>query len=139
MSTALGRPVGVSVVAIIAIIQATIAIVAGIGFIVERNSDSLLSHVDVSSDTILSYGVGAVIWGIVALFVGLALWKGANWGRIVVAIVEILYLAGGVYLLFAWGGHYLWQGVWQILIALFVLYLLFNPRADEFFEGRRPA
>jgi hypothetical protein len=39
-------------------------------------------------------------------------------------------------LLFSWDGYYLWQGIWQIIVSLFVLWLLFNPRADEFFHGR---
>jgi hypothetical protein len=135
--TAVHRPIGVSVIAVIAIIQGIIAIVAGIGFVVERNSDTLLEHIDRSSGTIATYGVTAIIWGAVALLVGFALWGGANWARILVAILQALYLAGGVYLLFAWGGHYLWQGIWQILVAGFVLWLLFNPRADEFFAGPR--
>lgn len=72
-----------------------------------------------------------------AVLVGWGLWTGADWARIVVAILELLYIAGGVYLLFAWSGHYLWQGVWQICVGAFVLWLLFNPRSDQFFEGRR--
>lgn len=138
-TTAIGRPIGVSVIAIIAFIQGTIAILAGIGLLVERNNDSLLAHIGRGSDSVTSYGIGGLIWGVLILLVGYGLWKGANWGRIAVAILELLYLAGGVWLLFAWNGYYLWQGIWQILIALFVLYLLFNPRADEFFEGRRLA
>ncbi len=35
------------------------------------------------------------------------------------------------------GGHYLWQGIWQIIVSLFVLWLLFNPREGKFFHGRR--
>jgi uncharacterized membrane protein YhaH (DUF805 family) len=82
------RTVGVTVVAVIAFIQGIIAVVAGIGLIVERNNDSLAEH-----------------------------------------IVQ-------PYVLFSWNGHYLWQGIWQILVALAVLWLLFNPRADAFFESR---
>ena len=136
MSTALGRPVGVTVVAVVATIQGVIAVLAGIGLIVERNNASLLEHADVSSGTISTYGWMAIIWGALALLVAWALWVGQNWGRIMIAILEVLHVVGGVYLIFAWNGHYLWQGIWQIVVALVVLWLLFNPRADEFFEGR---
>jgi hypothetical protein len=136
MSTAVGRPVGVTVIAVVATIQGIIGVLVGIGLIVERNNQSLLDQIERSSGTISTYGWVAIIWGALALLVAWALWTGQGWGRIMIAILETLHLAGGVYLLFAWGGHYLWQGVWQIVVALVVLWLLFNPRADQFFEGR---
>ena len=135
-ATAVHRPTGVAVVAIAAFIQGSLAIIAGLGFVIERNSSSLLEHVDQSSGTIATYGVSSMIWGALALLVGFGLWRAANWARIVVAILQVIALAGGVYMLFAWDGHYLWQGIWQIVISLFVLWLVFNPRAEEFFHGR---
>jgi hypothetical protein len=138
-TTAVGRPFGISVVAIIAIVQGVIALVAGIGLVIERNDDDLLAHLDVSSGSVGTYGWLAIIWGVLALLVGFALWGGAEWARVVVAVLEVLHLAGGIYLLFAWSGTFLWQGIWQILVAALILWLLFNPRADEFFAGRRAA
>lgn len=131
-----GRPVGVTVVAVIAFIQGIIGVIAGIGLIVERNNDSLIEHIGQSSGQIQTYGWIAVIWGVLALLVGWGLWTGGDWARILVAILEVLYVAGGVYLLFAWSGAYLWQGIWQIIVGLAVLWLLFNPRSDEFFASR---
>ena len=131
-----GRPVGVTVVAVIAFIQGIIATLAGIGLIVERNNDSLIEHIGQSSGQIQAYGWAAVIWGVLALFVARGLWTGGDWARIVVGVLEVLYAVGGVFLLFSWGGHYLWQGIWQIVVALVVLWLLFNPRSDQFFESR---
>jgi hypothetical protein len=131
-----GRPVGVTVVAVIAFIQGIIGVLMGIGLIVERNNDSLIEHIGQSSGQIQTYGWIAVIWGVLALLVGWGLWNGGDWARILVAILEVLHVAGGVYLLFAWSGHYLWQGIWQIAVGLVVLWLLFNPRSDDFFASR---
>jgi hypothetical protein len=131
-----GRPVGVTVVAVIAFIQGIIGILMGIGLIVERNNDSLIEHIGQSSGQIQTYGWIAVIWSVLALLVGWGLWNGGDWARILVAILEVLHVAGGVYLLFAWSGHYLWQGIWQIAVGLVVLWLLFNPRSDDFFASR---
>lgn len=136
MSATPGRPVGVTVVAVIVFIQAIIGTLVGIGLIVERNNDSLIEAIGQSSGQIQTYGWIAVIWGLVALLVAWSLWTGGGWARIFVAIVESLHIAGGVYLLFAWSGVYLWQGVWQIIVGLVVLWLLFNPRAEQFFAGR---
>jgi hypothetical protein len=131
-----GRPVGVTVVAVIAFIQGIIGVLMGIGLIVERNNDSLIEHIGQSSGQIQTYGWIAVIWSVLALLVGWGLWNGGDWARILVAILEVLHVAGGVYLLFAWSGHYLWQGIWQIAVGLVVLWLLFNPRSDDFFASR---
>ena len=139
MSTAVSRPVGVAIVAIVAFVQAFFAILGGLGLIVERNSNELLTHVDSSSNTLTTYGVLAIVWGAAAFFVAWGLWHGANWARLVVGILEGLSIVGGVYLLFAWGGTYIWTGLWQILIALIVLYFLFGARGEEFFSQRRAA
>lgn len=133
------RPVGVAIVAIVAFVQAFFAIIAGLALIIERNDSELIAHIDRSSGHITTYGVLAIIWGAVTFFVAWGLWHGANWARIVVGILEVLNIAGGVYLLFAWSGTYIWTGIWQILIALVVLYFLFNMRAEEFFTQRRAA
>src|SRR5262245_39589301 len=133
------RPVGVAIVAIIAFVQAVFAVLAGLALLIERNDVDLRAHVDVSSGAITTYGVSAIIWGVVAFLVGLGLWRGANWARIVVAILEIISIGGGIYLLFAWSGTYLWSGIWQIVIALVVLYFLYNARAEAYFTQGQPA
>ena len=134
---AVHRPIGVAVVAIIAFIQAIFAVLGGLALIVERNNNELLTHVDNSSNTVTTYGVLAIIWGVVAFFVAWGLWHGANWARIVIGILEVLHIAGGVYLLFAWSGTYIWEGIWQIVVALIVLYFLFGARGEAFFTQRR--
>jgi hypothetical protein len=137
MSTAaVGRPVSTTVVAVIAFIQGIIATLVGIGLIIERDNDALIEQIGQSSGTLQAYGWATLIWGVLALLVGFGLWGGANWARIVVAILQALHVGGGIYLLFAWNGHYFWQGIWQILVGLFVLWLLFNPRSEQFFAGR---
>lgn len=136
-TAAVHRPVGVAIVAIIGFVQAIFSFLTGIALIVERNNGTLREHVDNSSGVITTYGVAAIVWGVVAFFVALGLWNGAGWARIVVAILEVINIAGGVYLLFAWGGTYIWTGLWQILIALIVLYFLYGARSEEYFTSRR--
>jgi hypothetical protein len=131
------RPVGVTVIAVILFIQAIAGIVGGIAFIIERNNASLLDHVDAKSNEVTAYATVAIVWGVIALLVGMGLWRGGNWARVLVAIVEVLSVAGGVYLLIQWDGTHAYTGIWQIAIGMIVLYLLFNPRASEFFEGHR--
>ena len=136
MSAVAHRTVGVTVIALITFFQAILALAVGIGLVVEASNSSLIEHVNQSSGTIQAYGWATIAWGVVAALVGFGLWSGANWARIVIAILEAIKVAGGVYLMFAWSGHYLWQGIWQIALASFVLWLLFNPRSDEFFGSK---
>jgi hypothetical protein len=136
-TAAVHRPVGVAIVAILGFVQAIFSFLTGIALIVERNNSALHEHIDNSSGAITSYGVGAIIWGVIAFFVALGLWNGAGWARIVVAILQAIAIGGGVYLLFAWGGTYIWSGLWQILIALIVLYFLYGARSEDFFASRQ--
>jgi hypothetical protein len=130
------RPVGVTIVAVIVFVQAFFAVLGGLALIVERNNGDLLSQIEQSSGRVTTYGVAAIVWGLIAFFVARGLWNGAEWARIIIGILQVLNIAGGVYLLFAWSGTYIWQGIWQVGIALFVLYLLFGARGGRFFESR---
>jgi hypothetical protein len=130
------RPVGVTIVSVITFVQSFFAVLGGLALIVERNNSDLLAQVDQSSGRITTYAVAAIVWGVIAFFVALGLWNGADWARIVIGILQVVNIAGGIYLLFAWGGTYLWQGIWQIGIALLVLYFLFGARGGRYFEAR---
>ena len=130
------RPVGVAIVAIVAFVQAILAVLSGLGLVIERNDADLRAHID---GAITTYGVAAIIWGALAFIVALGLWAGANWARIVVAILELFAIGGGIYLLFAWGGTYLWSGIWKIVVGCVVLYFLYNARAQAYFTQGQPA
>jgi hypothetical protein len=134
------RPIAISVLAILAFVQAFFALIGGLALIAEHNDDNLLAHVDQSSDELLWIGIIGLIVGAIAFLIGLGLWRGSEVARTALAVVQVLYIAGGVYHLFAWGGTYLWSGLFQILWALLVLWLLYGLRDDEaFFRGTRTA
>jgi hypothetical protein len=126
------RPVGVTTVAVIAFVQSSFGILGGLALIIERNDRTSASRAAGSPPT-----ASAIIWGVVTFFAALGLWNGANWARIIVGILEVTNVAAGLYLLFAWSGTYITyirNGIWQIGIALLVLYFLFGSRGDEFFS-----
>lgn len=135
-ASAVRRPTRVTIVAVVVFIQGLISLIAGIGLVVERNNDSLLEHVDVTSSTVAAYGWVAIAVGVISLLAGWGLFGGANWARMLVAIVQVVQAAGGVYLLFGWDGHYRFQGIQQIAFALLVLWMLFSSQAERFFESR---
>lgn len=138
MSTSLPatRPVGVTIVGVIGIIQGILAILGGLALAIENNSTSLIDHVNRSSGTILGLGIGLIIVGAITLLVAWALLRGSNFARWLIGIIEIFHLASGVIMLFGYDGTYRWNGVWSIIIAAIVLYFLFSSRAEDFFRGR---
>jgi hypothetical protein len=130
------RPVGVTIVSVITFVQGFFAVLGGLALIVERNNNDLIAQVDQTSGRITTYAVAAIVWGAIAFLVALRLWNGADWARIVIGILQVVNIAAGIYLLLAWGGTYLWQGIWQIGIALAVLYFLFDARGSKYFYSR---
>jgi hypothetical protein len=133
-NASVSRPVGVTIISVIAIFQGIVSLAVGIGLVVERNDENLLKHLDRSSDTVAAYGWVAIALGVLALLFGWGLWRGSNVARVGIAILEVGTIASGVYVLVAWDGHQVWRGVEQIVIGLVVLLVLFNRRAQAFFE-----
>jgi hypothetical protein len=65
-----------------------------------------------------------------------SLGAGSQGVRILYAIVATANLAFGVYALFALHGEQQATGAFSATFGALVLYLLFNHRAEEFFESR---
>jgi hypothetical protein len=130
------RPFLLGFVAVLAMIQGAFAVIGGIALIIEHNDADLLRHVDVSSDTLAVFGWVLLVIGVIELFVAIGLWRGNDFARYVVAFLEIIHGAWGIYAVIAYEGTYRWQGLWQLLFALVILYILFNQRSEAFFERR---
>ena len=139
MSTAVGpiRPWYLTFIGVLGIIQGVITLIAGIALVVERNDQDFIDHVDVSSDSIAGTGIAAIILGAITLLVAIGLLRGSNAARFVLGVVELLHLAGGVYILIAHSGVQRWDGLWVITVSLLILWIVFgSERSEAFFEGR---
>ena len=131
------RPVGVTVLVVLLWIQAVFGILGGIFLIIEQNDADLIDHIGESSGTLAALGWFAVIVGVITAVVAWAIGGGSNFARWVAGLVAMLNLAGGIYSLIAFDGVTRGQALWNILVALAVLYILFGERGSrEFFEGR---
>ena len=135
-STAPRRPFLITLLGVLGVIQAVFAIPFGIALAVEHDDADLLRHADVSSDTLLSVGIAAIVVGVVTLIVALGLLRGAEWARFVLGVLQLFHLGGGLYVLFAYEGAHRWDGVSSIVIALLILWILLSRRSDEFFASR---
>jgi hypothetical protein len=76
------RPILVTILGVIGIIQGIVTLIVGIGLIAERNDQDLLDHVDLGSDALLSTGLAALILGALTLLLAIGLLRGAEWARL---------------------------------------------------------
>jgi uncharacterized protein involved in response to NO len=126
----------VTVIAVLITLQGLVAIGAGIAVIIERENGWLHDHVHASNRELVAYAVAMIFWGVLALIVGRSLRHGRNWARLLVAALEILAVASGVFLLAKHRGSTS-DAIVDIAVGAIVLLILFMPGANAFFRGRR--
>lgn len=126
------RPAGVTVVVVLTWVAAILAIVAGVTLLLA--SDSLLAEADITGSTATTYGWLEIAWGVVAAFVAVGLGNGNNFSRLLTTVLMALRLAGSVFAAIALSGHNgFWSAVVAGVIAVVVLALLWNNKANMFF------
>ena len=127
------RPGGVTLVVGLVYLSALLDIVAGVWIILMRD--------DLARQAATTTGGLVVVGGIeilVGIFIGLlaaALGRGSRGARMIVTFVMVLRLGLGLFAVFGLTDFSRWVGVAQALVAVLVLFLLWNRRASEFFRN----
>jgi len=128
------RPGGITLIMVLAVINAVFAIIGGIWIIIDHDERRLLNHTSLTENGLLGAGIAVVIIGVIGLFVALALGRGSRIARLLFGIWAVLSVASGLYALVALHGEQQWSGAFQAAIAIIVLYLLYGSERDrEFF------
>lgn len=117
------RPFGVSLLTVIIVISGVLGIGAGI-----------VALLDFGDSVGLISALVVLLVGLVYLLVAKGLWNGSAGARLVVAIVTVLSLLNGIWMVVAAAGQR-WSGAFSVLVALIVLAILYSRRATEFFRG----
>ena len=126
------RPGSITAVMVVTWIVAILTVLGGVLFLVI--SDSALAEAGISESTATTYGIMELVLGVVIALIAIGLGSGNNLARILVSIAMVLRLGISI-----WAGIVLWGdgGFWSVviagLLALLVLALLWNARANEFF------
>lgn len=116
------RPFGVSLITVIIIISGALGVIAGVVALLDvRDSIGLIS------------GLVMLAVGLVYILVARGLWNGSGGARLIVAIVTVLSLANGVWMLLTAGGQR-WSGLGSAIVAVIVLAILYGKRASAFFR-----
>jgi hypothetical protein len=128
------RPGGVTFVAIITFAVAFLALAAGFVFLL--SSASALANADISEGTATSYGIAEIVFGIITALVAVGLWVGNSLARLAVTALMVVRIIASIWVAVTFSGHggFL-VGVLAGGLAVIVLLLLWNYRADEFFNA----
>ena len=118
------RPVGVSIITIIIVIYGISAILAGIGLL-------LTIFGDLGTGQLIA-AIVTLILGLIYLAVARGLWVGSPGARLIVAIITVIGLIAGIFGLF--GGN-VWLAVWEIVISIIILAVLYSGKAKAFFAA----
>ncbi len=124
------RPVGVTVVAVLAWISGALSILGGILLIV-----SGLSTTSQNRTLIVVSAVLSIIIGIVVILVSLGLFRGSNGARIVVTIVFVLNIINAIVQIFS-GTQGFWVSLLSALPSIVGVILLYTAKANAFFGSR---
>lgn len=140
------RPTGVTVISVLNFIGAALYLLAALGIFV---GGAFFAQVAKSSAqggagvTAMIAGLGAVlgvifiVGGGLCLFVGIGLWKLANWARILEIVLLVLGLLFGLFgLLGSLTNFHAGPLVWQVVIMaiqIWIIVYLFKPNVKQAF------
>ena len=128
------RPITVTLVVILAWITAIANIIVGLFLLFGADDAGLIADY---SDSVVSarwLGVVGILYGIIVAVVANGLAKGGQFSRFIVSLLMILRILGDVFLLAQWGGAYVGSAIFNIVLSLIILFLLWNSKASRFFN-----
>jgi hypothetical protein len=125
------RPVGVTVVAVVAWISGALDLIAGILMLFLP-----FEGVDSGGGARLSAAIGSIIVGLITVIVAGGLLNGSTGARLVVTVLQILSIIGSLFLAIAYRESPTAVTEWiGIVVALVVLILLWSRKASAFFSS----
>ncbi|HEX6366006.1 MAG TPA: hypothetical protein VF000_07645 [Agromyces sp.] len=127
------RPVGIAVVAVLALISGVIDIITGM-LVLFGWSDPDTSGLG-GSGGVLAHSIGSMVVGVIVVVLSLGLWTGWPVARMVITVLQALSLIQSLFLAVAYLGNPV--GEWaSVLLSAIVLILLWTRPASAWFEAR---
>jgi hypothetical protein len=134
MAEAMDRPVGITVVSILAFISGVIDIIAGILSIFEADNPAVNAALG-GPGGLFASSIGSMILGLIVVSLSFGIWLGYWWARMIVTVVQALSLIHSLFLAVAYLGNPV--GEWaSVLVSAIVLILLWTRPASAYFNAR---
>ena len=129
------RPFGVSLLSWILILSGALQIGGGIFLIVQRNDNDILDSVDATSSEVTSLAIATIVFGVLALVVGVAMRNGAKWARTLIGGLALLNVGLLVFAAISYHQLHWYNVAWPALFyALIAGYLFSDEDAKRFFS-----
>ena len=133
MAEAVGRPVGVAIVSVLAFISGVVDVISGILLIFETDNPDVNAALGGSSG-VLAASIGSMALGLIVLVLSFGLWLGRWVSRMIVTVLQVLSLIQSLFLAVANLGNPV--GEWaSVFVSAIVLILLWTKPASAFFNA----
>ncbi len=131
------RPGVVTFIGVVIWIQAALAAVAGVAVLIYRGNADFQSATGQSADALLGLAIAEIVIAVLLAWVASAILRGSRGMRMTVGIIMGLRIAASLWFMITHHqGGFLYSGLANIAIALFVLWALFaNDKSEEWFEA----
>lgn len=123
------RPAGVAAVGVILYVVAFFNTLVGVALLV---TDSVSDRGAPLSDYETVVAILIIVWGVLLLFVARGITAGSNFARVVWVVLMAFEVIAGVSTLVQ---GYIAVGFVSMLVPLFLMYLVFTPSAEAFFDS----
>lgn len=134
-NTSARAPFGVRFLSILLYIGAILDIIGGIVLITQRNDNDLLDAIDATSSDVTTYGVVAIVMGVIVFLIAAALRSGANWARLLVGLIAVVRVVGLVWVTVGYHRVHWYDSLAPTVIYVLVAgYLFFDDDAKNFYR-----
>jgi hypothetical protein len=129
------RPASVTVAVTIGWLAVILDIVAGVSLYVLAGNDTLLDALNSTESTVQAVAIGTLVTGVILAIVVFMLGRGSNVARLLVSIVMAVRIGVYIWVIIAVGSHALVEAILGIAIAVTALALLWNDKANAYFNS----
>jgi hypothetical protein len=131
--SAVRRPAGVTLVAVLIWISGGLDIISGI-ILLTQSGDPEMNVRFAGQTGFFSVGVTSIVLGAIAIIVAIGLWRGNTAARMIITVIEVLSIIGSLFLAIAYIGEPIGEWI-GIVVSLVAVILLWSRKASEFFNA----
>jgi hypothetical protein len=132
MAEAVGRPITVAIVAVLAFLSGVVDIITGI-LLIFQAGDPEVNAAFGGSGGALASAIGSIILGVIVVALSFGIWLGRWVARMIVTVLQLLSLIHSLFLAVANMGNPV--GEWaSVLVSAIVLILLWTRPASAYFR-----
>ena len=130
---ALGRPGGVTFVAVLTGISGVLDVIGGTILLFQTSVAATVEQFGGASQLIAS-AIISILIGVIVIAVAGGLLRGSGGARLIVTLLQVLSIASSIFLAIAYPAGAIGE-YFSILFSVIVLAFLWSPRANEFFRS----